>query len=203
MNDVEGGAVVVGERVRVVQTRERVDDDEVLALARERVLKAQALGRQLLRLLHGAVLDAVERLAVQILHRDEVLILDGPDLVRLHDVRMIETRRDARLVDQHLDELRLLGEVRAQPLDHRELAEARAGRTGHDREEDVGHPAVPELGDQSIFSERRLAHPGRPPVSRGVLLTVLSTVTHAEFSPGIRGRFSTRATRTSQYVGLG
>ncbi len=128
-----------------METRERVDNDEVLHRLRDR--------RR--RLLRDAELHAVEGLAVEILHRDEVLTVDLADLVRLDDVRVIEASRDARLVHEHGNELGILGEVLPKPLDDGELAEARAERPRDDREEDVGHAAVTELREQSVLAKVR------------------------------------------------
>ena len=47
--------------------------------------------------------------AADVLHRDEVLALDVAELEDLHDVRVVEARRQLRLLDEHADERRLLG----------------------------------------------------------------------------------------------
>ena len=100
MDDAHRRAVVVGELVGVVEARERIRDDDVLVLRRERGVRAES-----------AALDAMERLPVEELHRDEVLAVVDIDLERLHDVRMVEARSDAGLVDEHGDEVRILDEV--------------------------------------------------------------------------------------------
>ena len=96
-----------------------------------------------LPLAERAALDAVKRLPVEVLHRDEVLAVVDVDLVRLDDVRVVESRRDARLVDEHRDEVGVLDEVRTEPLDHGELREAGAEGAGDHREEDLRHPTMP------------------------------------------------------------
>ena len=53
--------------------------------------------------------DLDEVVAAQVLHRDEVLVVDVADVVDLDDVRVVERRGDARLVEEHADELRIAG----------------------------------------------------------------------------------------------
>ena len=59
---------------------------------------------------------------------------------------MVDARGEARLVEEHLDELGLAREVRVQPLDGDEALEAADARQA--REEHRGHAAGRELGDQ-------------------------------------------------------
>ena len=143
MDDLQRAAVVVSELVGVMKPRERVEKDDVAALLRKRIRREEHARRRLtfdglvrarssgglLHELRCSMLDAMERLAVQVLHREEVDVADGADLVRLHDVRVIESCRDPRLVDEHLDELRLFSQVLPQSLDDGELAETRSRRT--------------------------------------------------------------------------
>src|SRR5688572_6181441 len=105
----------------------------------------------------------MKRLAVEILHRDEVVTIDLADLVRLNDVRMIEASSDARLVDEHRDELGLVGEIRPKTLDDRQLAESRPCRASLYGQKHVGHAAVSELRDQLVLAERSLTHFARVP----------------------------------------
>lgn len=71
---------------------------------------------------------------------------------------MVQARGDARLVDEHRDELGLLGEVWTQSLNDRQLAKARARGAGLDRQKDVRHAAVTELGEQLVLAEGCLSH---------------------------------------------
>ena len=55
------------------------------------------------------------------------------DLVRLHDVRVVHARREARFVHEHRDELGVVGELLADLLHDDELLDVRgalAARTG-------------------------------------------------------------------------
>src|SRR5262249_1170736 len=60
------------------------------------------------------------------------------------------------LVDEHCDELRILDQGLAKPLDDDELAEP-SGPTRH-RKIDIRHPAVAQLGDQSIAAKDGVRH---------------------------------------------
>jgi len=92
---------------------------------------------------------AVQRLAVEVLHRDEVAITVLPDLRRLHHVRVVQARREPRLVEEHGEKVRVLGELTARLLEHDELVEPR--RSLHHREVDVRHAAAADLGDQPVL----------------------------------------------------
>ena len=73
------------------------------------------------------------------------------DLEDGHDVRVVDARGEARLVEEHLDELGLLREVRVQPLDRDEALEAGDAREA--REEHRRHAAAGELGDELVAVE--------------------------------------------------
>ncbi|HEY8429353.1 MAG TPA: hypothetical protein VIL20_13295 [Sandaracinaceae bacterium] len=57
-------------------------------------------------------------------------------------------RGDARLVEEHLDERRVLGHVRVHALERDELVEARAGARA--RQVDGGHPARGDLRERLV-----------------------------------------------------
>lgn len=67
---------------------------------------------------------------------------------------MVETRRDARFIHEHRDELGIVFVRRAETLHDRELAEARPLRSRHRRKKHLGHSAFPKLRDELIFTER-------------------------------------------------
>ena len=68
--------------------------------------------------------DRGEVLAGEVLHRDEVLSFDLAELVGGDDVRVLELRGDARLVQEHLAQLHAVGEVRKDHLQRDDLDEA-------------------------------------------------------------------------------
>lgn len=68
--------------------------------------------------------DAAQVLAVNELHGDEVGAVLFAELVDLRDVRVVEAGDDLRLVQEHLNELRVLGEVRQDSFDHYVAVEA-------------------------------------------------------------------------------
>jgi hypothetical protein len=61
-----------------------------------------------------------------------------------------EARGEARLVEEHAEELGIFGELRADLLDDDQLVEARGPR---DRQEDLGHAAVAELRDEPVLAD--------------------------------------------------
>ena len=78
-------------------------------------------------------------------------VLGLAEIVDVDDVRMLEHRRHPRLFEQHVDERLLRREVRVDELDDDELLEP--GRSALDRELDLGHAALADLGDQLVPSE--------------------------------------------------
>ena len=49
--------------------------------------------------------SVVEVEALDVLHRDEELLVGAPEVEHLHDVGVAEARRELRLVHEHLGEL--------------------------------------------------------------------------------------------------
>ena len=68
--------------------------------------------------------DRRQILARQVLHADEVVAVDLAELVRRDDVRVLEPRRDPRLVQEHLAQLLAVSEVRLNALERDDLHEA-------------------------------------------------------------------------------
>ena len=89
-----GAAVEVALLVRVGEAGAHAEHD------RERVLERELGDALLPHLPH----DRAKVLAVHVLHRDEVSAVDLPDVEDLDDVRVRERGRDARLVEEHVDE---------------------------------------------------------------------------------------------------
>src|SRR5262249_23509022 len=81
-------------------------------------------------------------------HREEVMPIDGAELVGLNDIRMIELRRETRLVEEHGLDLVILGDAVLQPLDYDELAEALG--TARNGRVDIGHSALPAFCEELI-----------------------------------------------------
>ena len=113
MNDLERAPRRVLHLVRFVKACARVGED-----AQEhprRNLEALALARSI---------ELRERVALDVLHReieDLVLLAEVEDL---RDVRVLDARGDARLVEEHLLEANVRGELRQDRLDGDELLEA-------------------------------------------------------------------------------
>ena len=142
-------AVEIALVVRVREPGAHAEDD------RERVLERELEDVLLLHLTD----DRAQVLAVDVLHRDEVLAVGLPDVEDLDDVRMRERRRDARLVEQHLDERAVLVHRRQDPLDDEQLLEACDALL--DGEEELRHAAGREPADEGVLAEptRHAVHP--------------------------------------------
>ncbi len=135
VHDAERVVVVVLELVGGVEPREHVDDDAQAHLRR----KAQAR-------LRGAREQATERVALHVLHDDVVALVARANLEDGNDVRVVDARGEARLLQEHLDELGLARQVRVQALDGGEALEAADAREA--REVHRGHAARRELGHE-------------------------------------------------------
>jgi hypothetical protein len=83
----------------------------------------QAIGHHL-----GHELAGVD--AVDVLHRDEEVAVDLPELVDVDDVRVGQARGQPRLRQEHLHEVGRLGQVREDALDRDPAIEPPRGRAG-------------------------------------------------------------------------
>ena len=106
VDDVERLAVLIVGDVCVVKRARHVDADA------KRNRKSHATG--LARLAN----ETTERHAIDPLHHDEVRALVGTELVKLTDVRMLELHPNLRLVEEHLNEVLVLLEVRKDSFDY-------------------------------------------------------------------------------------
>ena len=114
---------------------------------------------------------ATARAAAHVLHREHVAVV-LEQVVDVDDVRVREVRRELRLVDEHLHEVRVVHEPRVQLLQH-DIALER-GRAALPGEEHLAHPSgreppadvvVPERGGHRRGAGRvpRRRHQKRPP----------------------------------------
>jgi hypothetical protein len=125
--------------VRRVQPRQRVDQHAQLHRQREATLLA---AHDHLR----------KRLAVEVFHHQHGRAVDLDDLVGLHDVRVMQARRQARLADEHQTEVGVAGQALAQHLDDDQLGEA-AG-TVRDRQVDIRRPALSQRQYDPVLPDR-------------------------------------------------
>jgi hypothetical protein len=100
-------------------------------------------------------------LALEQLHHHEQLAAGLAELVDLDDVRVVDHRADARLVDEHRDERLLPREVRQDPLDHHRAARGLAAEVqlAHAaRREEPEHAVVPDALRYGCYNFRRVDH---------------------------------------------
>jgi hypothetical protein len=102
--------------------------------------------RKLLAALHRAREESTEGVPLDVLHDQVVPLAARPDLEDRNDVRMVDARSKAGLVEEHLDEVFVAREMRMKALDRDEALEAADAREAC--KEDRSHPAGRELGDE-------------------------------------------------------
>ena len=113
VHDVQALALAVGELVRVGQAFADAHADQARFFdGKWQVVFATKLD------------DALEIGAIDVLHDDEVGVVADANVEHLHAVGVRQVRTDARLVQEHADELLLLGQVRKNALDGDDLLEA-------------------------------------------------------------------------------
>jgi hypothetical protein len=101
-----------------------------------------------------------------VLHRDEVFAVDGAQLEDVDDVRVGQSRRELRLLDEHLDEAGIVRQVRQDPFDHEGPLET--GRSLDAPLVDLRHaPAPDELEERVLAELNRLGELGCHNKTRG------------------------------------
>ena len=136
MDEIERPTHAVGRFVRV---------REALESAREHVAGDARVGRRAPLAL--ALPEDAQVTPVDVVEHEEALAIDAAEIVNGGDVRVRELHRDLRLVDEHRDELFVLGEMREDALDGEDALEAvLAGAT---RLVDLGHTARADALEQS------------------------------------------------------
>jgi len=112
---------------------------------------------QLLAAPGGHVEQVAQVLAGEVLHHQQQVLLVLVDVVDLDDVRVSQRGRQARLVEEHLHEALVLGQVRQDALDHHELLEAADALLGG--QQHLGHASHRHAPGQSVTCERHLLQP--------------------------------------------
>jgi hypothetical protein len=95
--------------------------------------------------------ELAHRAAGDVLHGDEEVLLLLAQLVDLHHVGVGQRRDQARLLQEHLDQLGLGREVGEDALDHHHALEATHAALA--REEDLGHAAIGEPIEDLVAAE--------------------------------------------------
>ncbi len=150
VHEAEGAALEVLLTVRMIERRGETRTDQQRQAERQRA----ALGAR-------AVQDRAQVLAVDELHRDEVVVADLAEVVDVDDVVVIELGGELGLVDEHRDEVGAVGEVRQDLLDGDRLLEALDAL--HARLPDLRHAADRDPLEQGVLTElarRRLQEGG-------------------------------------------
>ena len=92
--------------------------------------------------------------AVDVLHREERGVAVGADVVDLGDVRVRERRREARLVEEHPEQLGIERVLRQDPLEHDQLLEPLDADAQEPRQIDFGHPTDGQTANRLIAADR-------------------------------------------------
>ena len=119
-------------------------------------MRTATRGGDLLLLLRGAVEEVPGRVALHVLHDEVVPGVGRPDLEDGDDVRVVDARGEAGLVEEHLDELGVPRQVLVEPLDG--VKPLKAPRAAEAREKNRPHPPARELRDQLEPIELRSNH---------------------------------------------
>ncbi len=158
MHDVQRTHRGVAAAMCVVERLRELTHDVDGELLRERLAEATA-----------ATQERREVHARDVLHRDEVGVVRATEIEDLDDVRVRERDRDLRLVDEHLDELRVHPEFREDPLDDEDLFETLD--TVRLRLEHLRHAAAREQFEQLVLAvddgRRRCGRGHRGKLDRG------------------------------------
>jgi hypothetical protein len=140
VDDAERRPVAIPHLVRGVQPAARVGDDA----------RHDAVGDGHPLLLERA-LELVQRVAVDPLHDEVEDVVLLPEVQDLRNVVVLDPRRDARLVQEHLLEAEVAGELGEDRLDGDELLEAVLAL--HPRHPDGGHAPLRDRTEELIAVE--------------------------------------------------
>ena len=132
VDDAERLAALAGRLVRGVEALEDADQDGDGDERRHALFHAPECAQ-----------EAVQGLPLHVLHDEEQDARLGDDIERLHHVRVVDAGRHPSFVEEHLDELRLLGELRMELLDGDDARES--DRPDQLAEEDAAHAPCREL----------------------------------------------------------
>lgn len=108
----------------------------------------------------GRAEELRQRLAVHVLHHQHELAVLRGDVEHGHHVGVMDAPREARLVDEHGDELGILGVLPVEPLHGHHAREPRSA--ADPAEMHGGHPADGDLFEDDVATEH-----GRPVPARG------------------------------------
>ena len=113
----------------------------------------RVLERQEIANVATAATQLIELFALDVLHGDVRQAIVFVDVVDVNDVGMTEQRADARLVEEHIDDAWILGELALEALDDDFFFEA--GHRGLAREINFGHAAGGEAAHQFVTIAER------------------------------------------------
>ncbi len=133
MDDVERRAHLVRGLVRGVQPGEDLAADRDRDVDRDMRLGFVRRAQQ-----------PVQRRAVDVLLDEDHLLAGRDDVEHRHDVAVVDLRRDAGFVEEHRDEVAILGELGVQPLGCDDPAEPLVAHQPGDV--DRGHATPRDLG---------------------------------------------------------
>jgi hypothetical protein len=156
-----------------------VDDAEQVALGIELLVREVQAGADLghrvagdadrhrLALAAAAMEEHARVVTMDVLEREIRRRPHLPHVERSDDVGVRELSQHARLIEEHRDVLRVLGEVRQDPFDREQ---GPAGALEIPRFQDLGHAADVDAGEQLVMAERnRSLHKAQDPLRAGSL----------------------------------
>ena len=100
---------------------------------------------------HERFLDRAQGRAVDVLHGDEVDLIDHAQFVDRDDIAVAQRHQDLGLGHEHVDELAVAGQLGMDLLDDERLLES--SRTDELGRVDLGHTASGDLVGQEVLAE--------------------------------------------------
>ena len=171
MDDAQRLAAGAQALVRVVQPGGRGGDDGDRVAQRQGDVQSGSLSGGGARVLAQ---DLAHVRAVHVLHREERRLAVGADVVDLDHVGVIERRRQARLVQEHAQQLGIEGVLRQDPLEHDQLLEPLDADAGEAGEVDLRHSADGQTSERLVppdslaaVEQRGDSHPASGYQTRG------------------------------------
>ncbi|OQB08880.1 MAG: hypothetical protein BWY17_04822 [Deltaproteobacteria bacterium ADurb.Bin207] len=141
MHEIERLTILASQFMRCMQPLGSICDD-----SRRKV----GIGRK--RLFFVEAHDLTQRFAMEVFHRNPIRIFMDTEIKHLRYVGVRNARRDASLIEEHVNELLVLDEMGMDPFDRHPLL--KPPRSVHTGQMHTGHTPHPNLVNHPIAPEK-------------------------------------------------